>query len=271
MVSSCSPCQHLVNPTGPRGSKRQDRDSSPGCCPVHLSSWHVVRRMGMDWKLPFQLLWKYQALAPWKSINYLQPPPSSNSSSSIIIIIIIITGTFWSWGSSVSCPHHLCMPEASWMVPLRLKQSQTKWVNLFIYNGFVDSKWWVQLFTYEGYIMLYHIYLCIYSIYSLYLFYMFYQIYLIYPSVCLPGYSSIYLKIYHIYLVVKLICTKQRTGAVSCRLNLTWRPLGSQLIHCSTKIFPHMSVSFLPVRMYSCIALCMFFFYMHLYTYVYIY
>ena len=82
-------------------------------------------------------------------------------------------------------------------------------------------------------------------------------------SVCLSAWLFIYLfkNISYLAIVVKLICTKQRTGAVSCRLNLTWRPLGSQLIHCSARIFPHMSVSFLPVRMYSCIALCMFVFF----------
>ena len=89
-------------------------------------------------------------------------------------------------------------------------------------------------------------------------------------SVCLSAWLFIYLfkNISYLAIVVKLICTKQRTGAVSCRLNLTWRPLGSQLIHCSARIFPHMSVSFLPVRMYSCIALCMFVFFLHAPLYI---
>jgi hypothetical protein len=91
-------------------------------------------------------------------------------------------------------------------------------------------------------------------------------------SVCLSAWLFIYLfkNISYLAIVVKLICTKQRTGAVSCRLNLTWRPLGSQLIHCSARIFPHMSVSFLPVRMYSCIALCMFVFFTCTFIHMYI-
>ena len=76
-----APC----NPKDPWGFKRQDRDSSPACCRVHLLSWPVPRRR------------KY-GNCPWPK-HQLSASSTTTSSIMIMMIMIIMVIIIW-WSSS---------------------------------------------------------------------------------------------------------------------------------------------------------------------------